>query len=456
MALAEEMVALNFASLSAADIEQLQNLILDYAAVTLCGSVQPWGQKLTRWAIDHGAVGKALLIGSGLGAGAATTGLVNGTSAHGYELDDTHERSFSHPGAVVITTALAVAAEQTSCGRDVLAAIAAGYEVMTRIGMAAKAGLVFSKGMHPTCLLGPFGAAATAAKLIGLDAEGMARAWGLALSMAGGANQYAYEPDGTMVKRMHAGIPAHNGIVAAQLSALGVTAPVRAIEGENGFFSLFTTDPKPSRLFKPKSALLEIHEISLKPYACCRLFHALIDALKAATNDFSIPVEKIVAIEAHLPGDATADKHMNRRPDSVMAAQYSLPYVVGATLAYGPMHYEAYETSHHQDPNILSIIDKVSAYHDKALQDARLNRMSAHAVIRLDDGQQLESIIEMALGSPEWPLDREGILSKAHALATVVDPSLKIDNIAAAIDALPKAENILKLTDLLVLPGYKT
>ncbi len=100
-ALAEELIALD--RLSAEDIEQLRRLILDYVAVALCGPVQPWGRKLNQWAVRRGVAGKAVLIGSGRRAGAATAGLVNGTAAHGYELDDTHERSRSHPGAVVIT-----------------------------------------------------------------------------------------------------------------------------------------------------------------------------------------------------------------------------------------------------------------------------------------------------------------------------------------------------------------
>ncbi|MEC7301299.1 MAG: MmgE/PrpD family protein, partial [Pseudomonadota bacterium] len=108
--LAEELTALNFEQLSKDDIEQIQRLILDYSAVTLCGSVQPWGRMLTAWARQNGS-GKSTLIGSGSIASAAVAGMVNGTSAHGYELDDTHDKSMSHPGTVVISAAIAVGDE---------------------------------------------------------------------------------------------------------------------------------------------------------------------------------------------------------------------------------------------------------------------------------------------------------------------------------------------------------
>ncbi len=279
MAFAKELIDLNADRLSEADVDQLKRLVLDYAAVTLCGAAQPWGRKLRTWACEQGAIGRARLIGSGDGVTAATAGLANGTAAHGYELDDTHQGSSSHPGAVVITAALAVASETDAAGRDVLAAIAAGYEAMARIGRASVSTELTDHGFHATCLFGPFGAAVAAAKLMGLDASALARAWGLTLSMTGGSAQFAFESEGTMVKRMHAGIPAHNGIIAAQLARLGVTAPVQALEGTYGFYKLYAQNPKLDLLQKSADAPLEIHDVSFKPYSCCRKFHTLIDGL---------------------------------------------------------------------------------------------------------------------------------------------------------------------------------
>ncbi|MEL0022098.1 MAG: MmgE/PrpD family protein, partial [Rickettsiales bacterium] len=241
--LAAEMIALDAATLTEDDIAQLQRLILDYAAVTLCGSAQPWGRKMRAWAQEQKSAGPARLIGSGELANAATAALANGTAAHGYELDDTHEASSSHPGAVVITAALAVAAETGAQGRDILAAIAAGYEAMSRIGRAAISQKVTERGFHATCLFGPFGAAAAAAKLMNLDAEGLARSWGLALSMVSGSSQFAHEPQGTMVKRMHAGIPAMHGVMAAQLGRLEMSAPINSLEGPLAFYHLYSESP---------------------------------------------------------------------------------------------------------------------------------------------------------------------------------------------------------------------
>jgi 2-methylcitrate dehydratase PrpD len=451
--LAVELTALQTGDLTQDDTLQLQKLILDHIVVAIAGSVQPWGRMLTTWAERHGAVGNAPLIGSGRMVGAATAGLVNGTSAHGYELDDTHDASMSHPSVAVITAALAIGSELGSPGRDILPAIVAGYEAMGRIGIAANALGVLTHGHHPTCLFGPFGAAATASKLMGLDSDGMARAWGLALSMASGVNQFAFEPKGTMVKRMHGGIPAQNGIIAAQLAEIGVAGPIQALDGPLGFFKVFGRDPDPSRLKKKAHEPFEIHNISVKPYSCCRKFHSLIDALEQATDGFHIDTGSIARIRVHSPETAIAG-HQMTRPDSVMAAQYSMPYIVGATMAYGPSRFDAYGDDFHADRRILDIVDRVEVVHEAAF-DPMVPPKMPHAVdLELKDGSVKSVSILDSLGTPERPLSHTGVVDKARALVDTVDRDIDLDQIIATIEALPQLDDISELTGLLKVPSY--
>lgn len=453
VALAEALVALEASRLSTDDVGQLKRLILDHAAVTLCGSVQPWGRKLTDWARAYGGQGRAVLVGSGGRANAATAGLVNGTSAHGYELDDTHEYSRSHPGAVVITAALAVGAERKSSGRDLMAAIVAGYEVMTRLGMAAGALATTQTGFHATCLYGPFGAAAAAARLMGLDAGQLAQAWGIALSMTGGSSQFAFEPKGTMVKRMHGGIPAQNGIVAAQLASLGVAGPVRAFEGEHGFFHLYGQDPNPSLLMRRAGEPFQIHKMSFKPYSCCRKFHSLIDALETVTDGFKLDPQAIDRITVYSP-TGSIEKHQMKRPDSVMAAQYSMPYIVGATLAYGSRRFDAYGPDHHGDKRILDIVDRVEAELDTSLDRYVPDAMPSRVTVRLRDGSERKETVIVSTGSPDRPLSMSGVAEKARALLVMVDPAIDVDRIVASVEALPGTKDVGSFAETLTIPEY--
>jgi len=451
--LAGSFVDFTIDQLDAADVAQLKKLMLDHIACVLCGAAQPVGKHLVAWAAENGAPGQAMLFGSGRSAGAAAAALVNGTSAHGYELDDTHDGSMSHPGAVVISTALALGAERGASGADIMAAITVGYEAMARTGMAAGSLGVVTAGFHPTALFGVFGATAAAGKLLGLNAEGLAQAWGLALSMAGGVSQFAFEPKGTMVKRMHGGLPAHNGIMAAQLASVGVAGPMQALEGEFGFLAMYGRDVDATHLARKDGDAFEFHNISLKPYSCCRKFHSLIDALEQTTDGFALPLESIDKIIVRGPETAIG-QHLMRRPSSVMAAQYSMPYIVGASLAYGPRRYDAYGEAHHEDPKILSLIDRIESEHDAAFDPLVPNKMPHGVTLRLNDGSTREAEVMDSLGTPVRPMSYDEVRAKAEALVAMTDPDIDLAGIIAKVDELDALADIRALTSLAVSPNY--
>ena len=449
LALAQEVLGYSMKTLSQEDVDQLKRLVLDWCGVVAKGTSTPWGQKLNAWAEANAGGGKATIAGSGLKRAAAATALVNGTIAHGYELDDTHDASMSHPGAVVITAAMAVAGQIGAKGEDVLPAIAAGYEVMARVGMAANALETLTFGYHPTATFGVFGAAAAAAHLKKLSAEQLAMAWGHALSMTSGSLQFSQEPLGTMVKRMHAGLPAHNGVLAAELAELGVTAPMKAIEGQYGFLALYGKNARPERLTKAKGEKLEIHGVSIKPYSCCRKFHSLIDALGEATGG-KVDADAIESITVLSP-IVSIEQHQQRRPDSVMAAQYSMPYIVGATLAYGSTRYDAYDTAHHKDPKILSIIDKVQPKREASFEPHYPEHMGNAVEIKMKDGSVKTASVLDSRGTPYRPIDVNGIREKAAGLMATVDASLDVAAVEKAVWALDKAPGVDGLMSLLVV-----
>ncbi|MCB1741961.1 MAG: MmgE/PrpD family protein [Gammaproteobacteria bacterium] len=448
LALAEELLGFGPKMLAQADHAQLERLLLDWCAVVIRGTQTPWGEKLHSWARDNAGAGGAWLAGSGTRRAAAAAALVNGTCAHGYELDDTHDDSMSHPGAVVISAAMAVAGQIDAEGGRVLPAIVAGYEAMARIGMAANALESIQFGFHPTSVFGGFGAAAAAAHLKGLSPEQLAMAWGHCLSMCAGSLQFSEEPKGTMVKRLHAGFPAHNGVLAAELAELGVTAPVQALEGRYGLFTLYGREPRPELLRRSPEAPLQIHRVSIKPYSCCRKFHSLIDALHEATGGGTLEPDAIESITVFSPA-AAIDQHQQRRPDSVMAAQYSMPYIVGATLGYGATRYDAYEVDHHRDARILSIIDKVQAERDPSFESDFPAHMGNAVSIRLKDGTLKSARVQDSRGTPFRPLAMDEVRSKAAGLLAESRGSRDLDRIEAAIQALARSPGVDELMQAL-------
>jgi 2-methylcitrate dehydratase PrpD len=444
LSFAREILAIGRGRLSPADCDQVRYLLLDCLGVSRVGATLAWSKRMMEWAGRFAGSGKAPIVGTCLEVAPSIAALINGTAAHGFELDDTHDASMSHPGAVVIAAATAVAAEIGTSADDLMAAIASGYEAMTRVGMAAHAYQVIQDGYHPTALFGGFGAAAATACLLNLDEHGLARAWGHVLSLAGGSMQFSDEPEGTAVKRLHAGYAAQNGVLAAELAQHGISAPARALDGKYGFLALYAKSPRPEALSVKADVPLQIHSISIKPYSCCRLFHSLIDGLREVSEGFRLPYEAIKRIEVSGP-DCMLDHHMMRRPTSVMAAQYSMPFIVGATLAYGPHRFDAYREDRLSDARILGIVDKVEGAADAEIEAQFPAHMGTAVAIRLSDGSVRSARVMDSRGTPVNPLSLDELTGKAQALMHDVDPGADMAVTRARIWAEADGRAVAKL-----------
>ncbi|MEE8173480.1 MAG: MmgE/PrpD family protein, partial [Alphaproteobacteria bacterium] len=132
--LAENLAALEYEALSKVDRTQIKRLILDHVGVCRRGAELPWSLALRDWAGRFAGSGASVVFGTALRTAPNVAALVNASAAHGMELDDTHDSSVSHPGAVVIATALALGIQHHAGGGAFMAAIAAGYEAMGRVG----------------------------------------------------------------------------------------------------------------------------------------------------------------------------------------------------------------------------------------------------------------------------------------------------------------------------------
>lgn len=443
-ALAEAMCGLSLADLSDADVTQLKRLVLDHLGVALRGASLPWSQSLQDYARHYDGTGPCVIIGSPMRTTAPVAALVNGTAAHGLEMDDTHDESLSHPGCVVIATALATGAAQGRTGAEVIAAIAAGYEVMARAGMATGASETVHKGFHSTALYGCFGATTAAGLLLGQDAQTLCRSWGLVLSMAGGSKQFAHDPQGTTVKRLHGGIPAHSGTLAAEFASRGIDGPDGALDGTYGLGNLFGDKPDPVKLVRTAEEPLQIHRISFKPYPCCRLFHSTIDALGEVTDDFATSPDDIRAIRVGAP-EVMLTQHMMRRPDSVMAAQYALPFALATSLLSDRHAFESYTDAHWRDPAILDLSDRVDAEQDPEIEQHFPSHFGSWVEVTLKNGEKRRSTVLDSYGTPDRPMPRDAIERKFRTLAAVDHPGFDCDAVFRAVDGLPEAADTTAL-----------
>ena len=414
LALAEELLALGDTPLSERDLEQIQNLVLDHLGCCYAGSQLAWGRRLQEWVAAHAGTGNAPLLASQTRLAPALAAFVNATSAHGLELDDTHDESVSHPGAGVIASSLALAAHHGLGGQSMAAAIHAGYEAVGRVGAATNAAETIERGFHPTSLFVGFGAAAAAGVLLQLSPRQLARGWGLVLSMAGGSMQFSQEPEGATVKRLHGGYAALHGVMAAEHADLGIAGPEQALEGRYGLIRNFGANSAPERLNRPHPGGPEIHRISFKPYPCCRLFHSTLDALAEVTGNFNLEPDKIESILVGGP-DIMVSQHMLRRPTSEMAAQYSLPFTLGAALYYGPRSLAGFMGDALTDVRTLAIAGRVEAVADPAMQKAFPEHFGSWVELKTSDGKRRADSLD-SLGTPAKPMHRQELLAKFDGL----------------------------------------
>ena len=223
--------------------------------------------------------GTCTVIGDAAGYAPPGAAMLNGTLAHSLDFDDTHASGSLHSSAPIVPAAFAAAEMTGADGKAVIAAIVAGYELQIRLSLALDPAAHYDRGFHPTATCGAFGAAAAAGRLLGLDPEGHANAFGIALSMAAGSMQFLV--NGAWTKRSHVGHAAMCGLIAATLAREGYKGASDAIEGKWGFLHAYAPAADAAKAVDGLGRRWETLKIAVKPYPSCRYSHAPIDGILA-------------------------------------------------------------------------------------------------------------------------------------------------------------------------------
>ncbi|HUG04927.1 MAG TPA: MmgE/PrpD family protein [Candidatus Limnocylindria bacterium] len=438
-ALAARCAAVRLDALPAGVRERAKDLVLDHLGVALRGSRQPSSAIALEAARRlNGDGGIASIVGHDIRIRSPWAALANGTAAHAIELDDVTSESSLHPGVAVIPPALALAEELSSSGTALLEAIVSGYEATMRIGNALNAASAYERGFHPTGVVGAFGATAAAARLMRLDAETTARAFGVAGGMASGSLEYL--SDGSWTKRLNPGWAAHAGITAAHLAATGFRGPVTAIEGSLGLLRAYSDAPARDRLAPRDDDDWALMDVSIKPYACCRYNHGLIDGvLRLADEHRIVPADVarirlgILSAGAILVSEPIEAK---RAPRNVVDAQFSAPFAAAVALTRRAAGLAEYTQANVEDAVIRGLMARTECVRDEALDTEYPRRWPSWVEIELRDGRTVRARVDDATGEPANPLTREGLLTKFRELAAdVIDGHEELVSRVLSLDA---------------------
>ena len=257
--------------------------------------------------------------------------------------------------------------------------------------------------------------------------------------------QFSQETSGTTVKRLHGGYGALHGVMAAELAALGIDGPLQAFDGSYGLCRNFGTNPDGKRLFKDSNETLEIHRVSFKPYPCCRLFHSTLDALKNVTDGFSFPAEQVQKIVVGGPA-IMVSQHMIKRPGSVMAAQYSLPYTLAAAFYHGPSSVDGFSTEAMQNAALLKLADKVEAVQDPEMEAQFPQHFGSWLELTDLSGNTSRSDVLDSLGTPAKPMTDQELIEKFDQLTA--DLSLAADG-SALLSIIETLKHDAKISEII-------
>lgn len=415
MELAQFVASMGDAELDNQTSDYAKRLLLDGIGCLIAGTQGSVAKMATR-AFDgmlFVADGPSTNLVSGRSTSARDAAFVNGIALYSIGLNDIHRSSVSHPGGCVIPAVLAVGQWKRSAGTDLLKAMTCGYELMARLGAAMQPSH-WDRGFHPTGTFGTFGATAAVGRLMDLDVDTMASAFGIAGSQASGIQ--AYHADGSLTMVYHAGRAAQNGVEAAMLASEGFTGPHSVFEDSLGYLAIGSTNPDVSALTRGLGKDLAINSTSFRPYYGCT---ATIAASSAAE-----------AIAKRRPGQTDAIRRITVRvhpevvkiidypnPRTLLAARLSMQFNVAIVLDRGSVLMRDADDS---DLHSASIRRLVGISHVTA--DPAVSFWGSAVEVEFADGTVDAVLDENPKGDPANPMTWSEVETKFRALT---EPTIK-------------------------------
>jgi 2-methylcitrate dehydratase PrpD len=364
---------------------------------------------------------------------------LNATIAGSLEWDDTHVGAMLHPGVVVWPAAFAIGQMVGASGEQIIAAVAAGYEVMIRIGLSVQPSH-FRRGFQSTATCGVFGAAVAAAKLLGLDAVGIRNALGIAGSYAGGVTQFFLS--GSEVKRLHAGHASASGVEAALFAQSGLSGPADMLEGAQGFAHAQADAFDAAAITNGLGTEFHILRLQMKSHAISARVLAATEAAEAFVSEGVRPSD-IASVEIGVP-KVILGRLTNNAPADLQQAQMSSPFAVAMALAYAAEREPPLVISVDDcqaalaQPDIVDLSRRITCVLDDEIEAKSTTEfVAARVTITLKYGLSRSHTIDCPLGAPDRPMSLDDLRTRFRAvtqgritperldawIATIEDPS---------------------------------
>lgn len=451
--LADFVYRLRYEDLDEKTIFQAKLCVLDGLANMIYGRYSEAGRRAVAYAAANDALpkdGRLVSILGESGKYAKDVALeAHGIMARCSDLDDGFRFAMGHPGSVQVPFILTMGELLGADGKACITALVAGYEIHGRLGEAMNPAMYRERGLDATGVCGSVGAAAVAAKLMGLPAEQIADAMGIASLFTGALTEY--QNDGTSGKYLCSGWACVDGARAAALAKAGFTGPVEALEGKKGYFQgLRGSRLDLSAVTDGLGREYKINSAYFKQHACMRGLHAAVDALLALREEYGLRMDNVDYLEIN--GTSFTQRLSKPSPKTIVAAQSSMQFSLAVALKNGHVCSEEVMIEGMRDPEIMSLSERSVFRIDEEIEAYLKDNPTHYTAVRLKvclkDGSAVERWNPIPEGDVEHPYTRQQMMDKFCRLIAGTPYEAKsealVENIFA-LETLASTEPLLRL-----------
>jgi len=414
-------------------------IVLDMFGVILWGAQDPFLRRFReRFLARHPRAG-ATVLGTAYRVEPSVAALFNAAATTVTQIDEGHRRALGHPGIHILPAALAIAEQESLSGKDLIAALVAGYEVAVRIGRSMRP---LKPGIHAHGHWPVIAAAVAGAKLLGADAATLAETIESAATLVLRPATRTVT-DGVTAHHMFAGLGAQHGVVVAYGAVAGMTGSPGTLMEFLGPDSAVTF--RPERLLEglePGPATYEILNSYFKFQPVCAHAITTIEALDAMRP--TLPAAAQVRSVTVRTYGLAAELH-NPRPTTALAAKFSLPFVVAARLTSDAAHLSALHDRDPNDPRLRALMDRVQVILDPALDAQYPDFRPSVVEVALSDGTTRRERRDMPKGDADNPATPDELRRKFIELGSPVLGDARAAELATRLTHLSECANVAEL-----------
>jgi 2-methylcitrate dehydratase PrpD len=423
--------------------------ILDTLAAMVSGSTFKPGELAKQFARSQAGVEEAQVVASPIVTSAINAAFANGMMAHSDETDDSHEKSLTHPGCVIVPAALAASERERASGMAFLKGVVAGYDIGCRMTQALGVYNLNSRHRSTHSIGGNFGAAAASASILKLDEKQVGCVLSLAAQQASGVTYHTRDPEHVEKAFVFGGMPARNGVTAAILVHSGFTGVPDPFTGENNFFEAFSPDPRPERLADGLGRRYEIMTTNIKKFPVGSPIQAPLDALFLLMEKHGFASSDVERIMVRIAaGEGAGQRVVNNRDMPDINLQHMLAVaVLDRNVTFATAH--SYERM--KDPVVLELRKRITSMEDAGLDTTKTARQSIVEVV-LKDGRTLREHVIGVRGTAQNPMTAEEIEKKCNDLLKLILGEDRTQKLIESIWNLEQVKDMCELRPLLSAP----